>query len=521
MKKDKALELLNDFPSITPILEKQMRNQLEQYLIVDKTKAFCTACESIVYIDSNAFDEVLGHRETVTCPCCGRKVTCILNYHNFCGSVVEDSANAVVFLSVPDNDNLYLSCFTVKVFFRQRSLKPEYEITEFQRYVFTDKTAVRYGRNRHYEYRPGEWGEFGYYERVIEDEWIPRARFTEPQFLATRYYYPINMQAIKDTCLRYSEAEHYPGRMLVTYLKFYQTHRGAERLIKSQLGDIVRQAVELPHLDNSINWDENEVHKMLGVPADVCRAIRDERILLRDYKTVSKHFPNTPIDKLVAYNRVINWQYGSLERASRITAMKDTEILKYLIKQSIRLNDYMDYLEVAQYIGYDLINDRSVRLPHNFWAAHDRAVEARCLIIEEREREKQRAYQQSFDKLKKERRRLEFVYGEYTIIQPQKLSDIIDEGKTLSHCVGGYAQRHAEGKLSIMFLRKISAPDKPYYTIEVNKAFQIVQCRGYKNDVVASGGKEKPREIIEMEKAYQAYLDTLAAKKAKKVRKSA
>ena len=62
------------------------------------------------------------------------------------------------------------------------------------------------------------------------------------------------------------------------------------------------------------------------------------------------------------------------------------------------------------------------------------------------------------------------------------------------------------GALTIMFLRKKSEPDKPYYTIEVSRDFTIVQCRGYKNN---TAGNEKPREILKVEKAYQAHLDTV------------
>lgn len=81
--------------------------------------------------------------------------------------------------------------------------------------------------------------------------------------------------------------------------------------------------------------------------------------------------------------------------------------------------------------------------------------------------------------------------------------------------VGGYAERHATGKLTIMFLRRKSAPDEPYYTMEVSNDYKIVQCRGYKNNWVTNGGQEKPQEIINVEKKYQQYLDGIAAKKSK------
>ena len=66
-----------------------------------------------------------------------------------------------------------------------------------------------------------------------------------------------------------------------------------------------------------------------------------------------------------------------------------------------------------------------------------------------------------------------------------------------------------------MFLRRKSAPDEPYYTIEVSNDYKIVQCRGYKNNWVTNGGQEKPQEIINVEKMYQQYLDGIAAKKSK------
>lgn len=95
------------------------------------------------------------------------------------------------------------------------------------------------------------------------------------------------------------------------------------------------------------------------------------------------------------------------------------------------------------------------------------------------------------------------------------MKEIEDEGRILSHCVGGYAERHAMGKLSIMFLRKASEPNKPYYTVEVSKYGGIVQCRGYRNNVVQNGGEDKPQEIKDFEQKYQRYLDRVFAEKRK------
>ena len=55
-----------------------------------------------------------------------------------------------------------------------------------------------------------------------------------------------------------------------------------------------------------------------------------------------------------------------------------------------------------------------------------------------------------------------------------------------------------------MFLRKISEPDKPYFTVEVSNDYRIIQCHGYKNDK-----NGKPQEITEFEEQYQKYLEGL------------
>lgn len=98
---------------------------------------------------------------------------------------------------------------------------------------------------------------------------------------------------------------------------------------------------------------------------------------------------------------------------------------------------------------------------------------------------------------------------------PKSVQEIIDEGKRLNHCVGGYAQRHAEGRLTILFLRTTDKPDVPYYTMEVNTEGRIIQCRGYRNNCA---NNPKPQDIIDFENEYQDYLDAVFGKRIKEQR---
>ena len=89
--------------------------------------------------------------------------------------------------------------------------------------------------------------------------------------------------------------------------------------------------------------------------------------------------------------------------------------------------------------------------------------------------------------------------------------ELTAEGKALHHCVGGYIKRMAEGETAIFFLRKANEPDKPFYTLELQKQ-RVIQCRTEHNasydrntdvkkfvdmwmeKVVKKGGNKKAKE---------------------------
>jgi len=67
------------------------------------------------------------------------------------------------------------------------------------------------------------------------------------------------------------------------------------------------------------------------------------------------------------------------------------------------------------------------------------------------------------------------------IIIPESLAELTREGRLLCHCVGSYKQDVAAGKEGILFLRKLSSPQTPFFTIDVVKKdgkFSVRQCHG-------------------------------------------
>lgn len=74
---------------------------------------------------------------------------------------------------------------------------------------------------------------------------------------------------------------------------------------------------------------------------------------------------------------------------------------------------------------------------------------------------------------------------------PMKRSDLTTEGQRLNHCVGmsAYFERHLLGHQMVFFIRKVSAPDKPYFTAEIDTdTGRIIQLYGF-------GDCSAPKEV--------------------------
>ena len=169
---------------------------------------------------------------------------------------------------------------------------------------------------------------------------------------------------------------------------------------------------------------------------------------------------------------------------SFISVVKEAEIspdeaLQYALKKRI-YSEYIDYLNMSKKLGYDL-KVHNVAFPKNFREAHDDAAVAERIMLEEKRAAENRKKEIGAEKyLKKYEKQYSFTDGTYSIIIPHTIKEIVDEGKTMQHCVGGYAGRHMEGALTILFLRLTAKPCESLYTIEMHGK-TLTQVQGYNN----------------------------------------
>lgn len=125
-------------------------------------------------------------------------------------------------------------------------------------------------------------------------------------------------------------------------------------------------------------------------------------------------------------------------------------------------------------MGLDL-SDKAVRYPKSLKSAHEKAV-AESKFIENGK------YKKMFSDLCNALSALSREKDGLCVFIAPSENSLIQEGKLLHHCVGGYGQDHCKGEC-IFFVRRQSETDKPYYTLQVNiKNGQRLQLHGAYND---------------------------------------
>ena len=191
--------------------------------------------------------------------------------------------------------------------------------------------------------------------------------------------------------------------------------------------------------------------------------------------------------------------------------------VRYLKKQAaldrrVDQSILQDYWNVAALEDYDM-RDEHVRYPKDLMRAHDRVVKERNERLEAiRKRELAAKYEKwRTDFAKRLKHLSKYAWAaDGILIRPAETPEELDaEGKALSHCVAGYKDTHAGGEKAIFFIRRESAPEVPWYTLELNmKTLEVCQNRGNANCVRTS-------EVQAFEQAWLVHIKTIKQEKKK------
>ena len=133
---------------------------------------------------------------------------------------------------------------------------------------------------------------------------------------------------------------------------------------------------------------------------------------------------------------------------------------------------WADYLRMLRDLDCDL-TDKQLIYPNSLKREHDKAARKITQVKDEKLNQVFRERAAKNDKYAWENKN-------FKVLIPHDISELYEEGRKLSHCVGTYGKLVAEGKSVVAFIRKASDVDTPLCTIEIRQD-TIVQARGMSN----------------------------------------
>ena len=170
--------------------------------------------------------------------------------------------------------------------------------------------------------------------------------------------------------------------------------------------------------------------------------------------------------------------------------MKPVQIRNYIRRQMSEndmtskeiLTTWEDYLSMAARFGMD-INDaiiyrvRKLKKRHDELARRgsgkDMSLRAGRLLVK---------FPHVEEIMQSVKKKFEYAGEDYVIVAPSCIEDVLAEGDALCHCISNaerYWDRMEQRESYLLFLRKASKPDKPYYTMEVEPNGTVRQLRTF------------------------------------------
>jgi hypothetical protein len=169
------------------------------------------------------------------------------------------------------------------------------------------------------------------------------------------------------------------------------------------------------------------------------------------------------------------------------------QAVKTCVKYKYQIEDYKiweDYISLLRWFKKDISNPIFV-CPENLKLVHDKLVQRKRELQRKKYLLKMRSEieqaQALYSQEKKQFFGLSFSEANITITVLENVTDFMEEGDSLKHCI--FTNEYFKKKDSLVFSARID--NKPVETIEVSLSkMEIAQCRGMKNN------KSKHHKII-------------------------
>lgn len=516
----KIQDVLPDCPEISDEMRLDMHRKYDKQLLFYRkhktyTDCFCTNCckryrldldqELITPLDYAKLNmaRIIAHNTEINCLECNKKVTAKSEGR---GRKNLFELNNIVTFFVKEN-KVFAVCGQLVSRYRN-----DENIDWLSKWYKGPEFDIAYA----VEYTPGNsrlfYDFFGCYEqsKLMYEPYINSGLYGKEYFMA------YNPEVLSKSFLKYAlprmyvgadneqRERLYDGFKPLLYMMYAARYPAIEMLIKSDGKEIVREIVDYSR-------DHKSIINLEGKnAAEVFRTDSNDAAVIRQTMVGNKYIVD--IDKLQCWRRlksigkrqgrkykfedaiILDKEVGSsisvaLNCLSK-TNLIPQKYINYLKKQSDKqgkfdwrtlIQTYEDYIRECRLMGYNTADDQISR-PTDLRAAHERTSTAARAIEQER-LEKEAAEQTRIymnERYQKLVKMYEYADEHYCIIVPKSALEIVYEGKDLHHCVAGYAERHIDGVLTILFMRDVNHKGSALYTIEM-RGKELSQIRGMRN----------------------------------------
>lgn len=274
------------------------------------------------------------------------------------------------------------------------------------------------------------------------------------------------------------------------FLEKFGQYPQLEYMMRKGLHTITKEIV-VGH-DGGLNRQAKSIHEFLGISTAHMKIVNARGFGLNEIKHLRfaeaghKILTEDEVSFYFKVNRRNHYEpeYPNLSAMKALPYTTTHQIRRYITERinkmkNTPLSDWIDYLDACKKLGFDMTSD-FVLFPRDLKRAHDEAVSAvsyKAVAGEEKAYQRRRKVMVKMyetDQVKA------LKSSDYCIVVPKDLREIIFEGKSLRHCVGGYVKEVAHGERTILFLRKKKNVETPFFTMEIRND-KITQCRGMRN----------------------------------------
>lgn len=477
----------------------------------NKQFGFCTHCKHEYEPNYN-----LKHKTKVICPEC--KSNCWVQAAGYGRKYMVDQAYFVYYeKSEFDKVAVIARGLTVQMDWRKdyKNVKPTFQtearyLFEMNNPVFIKTFYVWPDNAVYYELRKSTFTLFkktGFFGVSIDAN--------------QRVCIPSIRKAIKGTQFQYSEWDKFSHELLddyVSYFALYAKHPQIEYLMKLGFKEFVERKLFNATTYRTINWNGKTIDKVLKVSKQNAKEIINYKgyvapFTLAVYQMGKADGSNITMEEAAEMeSNFLAYEFADIKRMLSITTLR--KLFNYLKRQMKRMDPGADaetqetdptaevqdvynlraiFIMLKDYHSgcreLDLkIGDDLAAFPGNLTRAHDNIYKQ---ISYKKNKELDNEINKRLERLKK----YEYETEHYFIRPLESSYEVIQEGKELKHCVGGYAKRYAKGETDLFAIRSKAAPDKPYCTLEM-KDGEIRQYYGYRN--------RKNNEMIEFVEEFKA-----------------